>query len=435
MKEIKNVTEMEGSPRQRPAGKERLRVIVTTDGEGDDQCSMIRYLLYANEWETFGLIHSSSKHHWQGDADHEPYKWQGTTWIDEQLDRYEQVYPSLIRHDAKYPSPANLHKQVFVGNVAYEGEMVEATPGSDRIVEVLLDDDPRPVWLQAWGGPNTIARALKTIADEHPERVAEVSRKAKIFMVANQDPTYDQYISHQWPDVLVIQSSAYHPIAYRWRQHLTAEQQTYFEHDWLEANLLGKGPLLELYRTRGGHFLSEGDSVAFLHLIDVGLRSGEDPGFGGWGGRFVYRDGRWRSADDDGDRNASVGRWTIAFQNDFAARADRCVKPPDQVNHPPAVVLAHDADLSAKPDEMISLSAEATSDPDDDALTYSWWVYAGPSTYPGAMSITGADQPQAQLRVPADIQPGQTIHVICEVTDNGTPPLTRYRGVIVACEY
>ncbi len=429
-----NVTEMEGSPRQGPRGGERLRVIVTTDGEGDDQCSMIRYLLYANEWETFGLIHSSSKHHWQGDANHEPYKWHGTTWIDEQLDRYEQVYPSLSRHDAEYPSPEHLRKQVFVGNVAYEGEMAEATPGSDRIVEVLLDDDPRPVWLQAWGGPNTIARALKTIKDEHPERVAEVTGKAKVFMVANQDPTYDHYISCQWPDVLVIQSSAYHPIAYRWRQHLNAEQQAYFEQDWLEANLLGKGPLLELYRTRGGHFLSEGDSVAFLHLIDVGLRGLEHPSYGGWGGRFVYRDHLWRSADDDGDRNESVRRWAISFQNDFAARADRCVKAPDQVNHPPKVVLAHDENLSTKAGETIPLSADGTSDPDGDALTCSWWTYSGPSTYPEPVSIAGADQPEAQLRVPADIQPGQTIHVICEITDDGSPPLTRYRRVIVTCE-
>ena len=33
--------------------------------------------------------------------------------------------------------------------------------------------------------------------------------------------------------------------------------------------------------------------------------------------------------------------------------------------------------------------------------------------------------------MPADAQPGQTIHAILEVTDNGTRPLTRYQRVVV----
>ena len=52
--------------------------------------------------------------------------------------------------------------------------MDEVTAGSQRIVEVLLDEsDERPVWIQAWGGTNTIARALKTIEQQHPERMAD----------------------------------------------------------------------------------------------------------------------------------------------------------------------------------------------------------------------------------------------------------------------
>ena len=32
-----------------PTANEKPRVIVTSDGEIDDQCSMIRFMLYANE--------------------------------------------------------------------------------------------------------------------------------------------------------------------------------------------------------------------------------------------------------------------------------------------------------------------------------------------------------------------------------------------------
>ena len=54
---------------------ERLRVIVTSDGEIDDECSMIRFLLYANEWDVEAIITSSSQYHWRG------HKWAGDDWI------------------------------------------------------------------------------------------------------------------------------------------------------------------------------------------------------------------------------------------------------------------------------------------------------------------------------------------------------------------
>jgi hypothetical protein len=52
------------------------------------------------------------------------------------------------------------------------------TPGSDRIVEVLLDNDPRPVWLQAWGGLNNIAQAFYRIKTSYPDRYDEAAAKA-----------------------------------------------------------------------------------------------------------------------------------------------------------------------------------------------------------------------------------------------------------------
>jgi hypothetical protein len=37
-------------------------------------------------------------------------------------------------------------------------------------------------------------------------------------------------------------------------------------------------------------------------------------------------------------------------------------------------------------------------------------------------------------RVPDDAKPGQTINVILEATDSGTPPLTRYQRVVVTIQ-
>lgn len=56
---------------------------------------------------------------------------------------------------------------IRMGNVIEAGDMRQPTPGSELIVDILLDDDPRPVFLQAWGGPNTIARALRSIEERH----------------------------------------------------------------------------------------------------------------------------------------------------------------------------------------------------------------------------------------------------------------------------
>lgn len=413
-------------------GGERPRVIATTDGEIDDRCSMVRFLLYANEWDIEGIIHSSSKHHWKGDGKTPGKTWADEKWLDEQIDAYARCYPNLKRHDPNYPSPEFLRKRAYIGNIALEGDMRRPTPGSDRIAEVLLDDDPRPVWLQAWGGPNTIARALKTIEEKHPDRKAEVTKKALIFLISKQDKTFDEYIVPNWPGIQSIYSTAFRVIAYRAQSLMSKERWAYFDGAWMKRNILeGHGPLCAMYESKSdGAFRSEGDSPAFMHQIDVGLRSVEHPSYGGWGGRFTQIGAEWRSADDDGDQYEDIMRWAKAFQNDWAARADWCATAPPDANHPPIALLKHAVDLDVDPGATVDLSAKGTTDPDGDALSYRWWVYREAGGYWGDATIRGANAEAATVAVPKDAS-GRTIHVILEVRDDGDPPLTRYRRVIL----
>ncbi|OHB78968.1 MAG: hypothetical protein A2Z25_12330 [Planctomycetes bacterium RBG_16_55_9] len=413
------------------------RVIATTDGEIDDRCSMIRFLMYANEWDIRGLIHSSSKYHWKGDDKHEAKSWHPVAWLDEQIDKYAEVYPCLKQNDPDYPSPDDLRKQVFVGNIGYVGDMEQPTPGSRRIAEVLLDSDPSEVWLQAWGGSNTIARALKSIEEEHPDRMAYVSKKAKLFLIANQDDTCDEYILKKWPDVFLIQSSAFGAIAYSWQKIMTPEQQKLFDASWMKVNILsGHGPLCSMYEAHDdGRFRSEGDSPAFMHLMAPGLGSIEHPTYGGWGGRFMRADNRWRSAPDDRDRYKSILRWAEAFQNDWAARADWCVRPYAQCNHNPVIVCNQDRthkvlELSTYPGSKIKLSAGGSFDPDQNKLSYHWWVYKDAGSYWADAPIQDTYSVDATITVPKEAS-GRTIHIILEVTDDGAPPLTAYRRVIL----
>ena len=123
-------------------------------------------------------------------------------------------------------------------------------------------------------------------------------------------------------------------------------------------------------------------------------------------------------------------RWTAALQNDFAARADWCVKSYKQANHPPVVVLRHGTDLKVKPGAKVSLSAQGTTDPDGDKLAYRWWQYQEADSYDGTIELLDTGTQDASFTVPKDAGQGETIHIVCEVTDTGTPPLTRYQRVI-----
>ncbi|HUU17192.1 MAG TPA: nucleoside hydrolase-like domain-containing protein [Sedimentisphaerales bacterium] len=441
----------------------RPRVIATSDGEIDDECSMVRFLLYANEWDIEAIITSSSQYHWRG------HKWAGDDWAQPYLNAYAKVYPNLVKHDPRYPTPKYLQARTLLGNVKAEGEMDEVTAGSQYIVKVLLDkSDHQPVWLQAWGGPNTIARALKTIEEEYPDQMAYVANKIRFFFIWEQDSTYQEYVRPHWGkyNIQTIVSDQFEAIAYRWDRIIPKEKRAFFSGAWMKENILqGHGPLCALYRAHeDGRFRSEGDSPAFLHTIVTGLRNLESPDWGGWGGRYVkvrentwldpvlesgyqYPEGRWYSSSAWGRQRARkkitndralfaylkpMWRWIDALQNDFAARADWCVKPYDQANHPPVVKLTHALDLKVRPGDRVSLSAKGTTDPDGDKLAFLWWQYKEADTYDGAIQIKDAGKQDASFKVPGNAGEGETIHVICEVTDAGTPPLTRYQRVIVS---
>ena len=175
------------------------RVIVTSDGEIDDECSLVRFLLYANEWDIEGIITSSSQYHWHG------HKWAGDDWAVPYLEAYAKVQPNLLKHDNAYPSAAYLRERTFLGNVETEGEMDKITAGSQHIVKVLLDEsDDRPIWIQAWGGTNTMARALKTIEEDHADKMEKVARKIRFYFIWEQDDTYQKYIRPVWGKLVKI---------------------------------------------------------------------------------------------------------------------------------------------------------------------------------------------------------------------------------------
>lgn len=472
------------------------RTIVTTDGEVDDVDSFIRLLLYANEFDLVGLVYSSSQWHYAGDGkgtlftsemqntaerygERTDLRWPGTTWMQHYIDQYAKVYGNLTKHANGYPAPDYLQRIVRVGNIEFEGEMEKDTEGSDYIKAILLDDNPSPVYLQIWGGTNTVARALKSIEEEYKstpqwqEVYRKVSDKAIIYAVLDQDATYGKYVAPNWPEVKVLYNSdQFWSFAYLWPRVVPAELQPYLGGEWFAENIkFNHGPLLAEYYLWGDDkqiagdpehthgdmaeakkydrsqydFISEGDSPAFFYLLDVGLRSMEDASYGGWGGRMVQskeNPNRWEDGKHVTDFNPYTKksdttypqtRWINVLQHDFAARADWCVMSYEEANHPPVVKLSHPQDIVVKPGRKITLSG-AASDPDGDALGYRWWQYEEVDSYKGKLTIQNPDRKKASFTVPKDAKTGETLHLILEVTDAGTPSLTRYQRVIATIE-
>lgn len=481
---------------QRVAAKDapmqKVRTIVTTDGEVDDMDSFIRMLLYTNEFKVEGLIYSSSMWHYKGDGKGTTFtsempmtaklygaitdlRWVGTTWMQEMIDNYAKVYSNLLLHDRSYPTPEYLKSIIRVGNIDFEGDMAKDTEGSDLIKKILLDKNDQPVYVQMWGGTNTLARALKSIEEQYKGKAEwqsvykRVSAKTILYIILDQDAAYKNYVEKSWPDVKVIYNSRqFWCLAYGGVRTFPENMKPYLSGEWFSKNIIsGHGPLLETYylwgdgkqipgdkehnqgneevmKKAGMHkndFLSEGDSPSYFHLFNFGLDQTENPSYGGLGGRFVQSaevKNRWEDGKESADTNPSTQkadatysqvRWFGVLQNDFAARADWCVKKYSEANHAPKVSVGNNQ-IAAKAGEKIILKGKAT-DPDKNQLTYRWWNYVEAGTFSKAVEIQNSESSEASVVIPGDAKLGQTLHLILEVTDNGTPQLTRFQRVVV----
>ena len=138
----------------------------------------------------------------------------------------------------------------------------------------------------------------------------------------------------------------------------------------------------------------------------------------------------WKGAQDDGSWSKPIWRWAEAFQNDWAARADWCVQSSyGNANHRPIAKVNGKLDRKVRPRQKVTLTAKGSSDPDGDRLSYKWWQYCDVDTATGKVKVSNASsQSGASFVVPNE--PGKTIHIILEVTDDGVPRLKHYQRVI-----
>lgn len=400
-----------------------------TDGEIDDRSSMIRFLLYNNDVELLAIIETNSVYQREGHSRKD--------WYEKQLDAYEQVWPNLVVHDPDYPTAGEIRAKSFVGDEDPEHLVVDRnsparrpgskvqimpdnwpdTPGSDRIVEILLEDDPRPVYIQAWGGGNTAARAFNKLKTAYPEDYERAVSKAVMHNIWYQDGA-GNYIEQYHPRITMLLD---HYFNGSWDYGSQSFTYAFIENEVKNNH----GPLGALYPQA---YVSEGDSPAFLWALDNGLRNHEDPTYGGWGGRFYKVDGFENVYADVS--TGSYARWIEAANRDFQVRMDWCVASAfEDANHKPAIQLAGQIDREVKSGETVTVDASGTKDPDGDRISFRWWQFQEAGTCPRMIRIDEPMSGKISFKAPEVEQPC-TIHLILEVKDSGKPALFSFQRMI-----
>lgn len=453
------------SPDLSAADKPRVFVLTDIENEPDDAMSLVRFLTYSNQWDVEGLVATTSVH-----QQNETAAWR----IREIVGAYGEVRDNLELHEPGYPTAEQLMSLIREGRPAYGmaavGEGMDS-PGSELLIEVVDRDDPRPVWVTAWGGPNVLAQALwKIQATRSAEDQEKFISKLRVYTISDQDDS-GPWMRKTFPNLFYIASpgthegGAYHFATWsgisgdNFHGRFVGADFEIVDNPWLDKQIRSKGPLGAQYPWM--KYLMEGDTPSFFNLINNGLSDPEHPDWGGWGGRYEFYTPRlqkwffepenrpfWTDAEDevpgfDGKwhtgNHETIWRWRAAYQNDFSARMDWTIKPYDEANHPPVPKLGHSNRLQAKPNARVDLSAEGSTDPDGDELSYQWFYYGEAGTFTVATARSGqplviedSDQSTAWFTVPTKrVLRNGTMHIILSVTDNGTPPLTRYQRVIV----
>jgi CubicO group peptidase (beta-lactamase class C family) len=426
--------------RQMTLTDSRRRLIIETDagGDPDDEQSLVRFLLYANEWDVEGII--ANRPVTRRPENKNPQD-SGLGVLRRLLDAYGECRPNLVQHDARYPTKEFLWQRTVAG--------YNDTDDAMKLVLSAVDkDDPRPLWYSDWGtdsgaATNNLKRALDLVQRERgPEGYAQFKSKLRL----SSSDKFGDHTTTIAPPFRIWVNTFQPPLeGNRWYHRFSALTSQAGGFDLVRDVLTEHGPLGALYPTNTTHWAKEGDTMTFLYLVPTGMNDPNEPLWGSWAGRYGLSESLpgkpyyWANQADTWNgatsRDNTLARWAADLQNDFRARLDWCMKPPHEANHAPRAVL-NGADgkeilyIAARPGQAISLDAGLSQDPDGDALVCEWFVYREAGTYEGEVTLTNASSSLALLHVPSNAA-GKTIHVILAVRDSGTPPLAAYRRVIV----
>ena len=382
-----------------PTDKRRLFVLTDIANEPDDAQSLVRLLVYSNEFDIQGIVATTSV--WLND----------TTRADQIygiLDAYEEVLPNLRKHADGYPEAAYLRGLVTSGLPVYGMDGVGSAKDSDgsKLLVSAVDASDEPTWVLVWGGSSVLAQALWHVnATRSSTEVEKFVSKLRAYAISDQDNT-GVWIRRNWPQLFYI-ASVHHFNRYAlaaW-SGISGEAHYFFpceadeavvSSQWIESNIQSVSALGAKYPDP--EFIVEGDTPSLLYMIPNGLSDPQYPEWGSWGGRYGpvnYGEGHFADTvdvvvDQSGKTimgsHITVWRWREAFQTDFAARMQWSAQPKfTKAQHAPVVSVNGDTTrnvlkIIAKEGQEIIVDASSSCDPDGGKLSYKWWQYLEPSS-------------------------------------------------------
>jgi hypothetical protein len=242
---------------------EKSRVVVLTDveNEPDDTESLVRLMLYSNVIDLQGLVATTSVHLKSRVAPDS---------IRRVIKSYGQVRDNLLKHEPGFPATDALMALVKVGPAIYGMQAVgpdQESEGSEWIIRMLDLPDDRPLWVTAWGGPNTLAQALfKLRRTRSEDELKRLVAKLRVYTISDQDDS-GPWIRQNFPDLFYIVSpGGYGAATWTGIMHVEPDfDNTTISNRWLAENIQqGHGLSRRCVRHGGRYALVAGADSEWL---------------------------------------------------------------------------------------------------------------------------------------------------------------------------
>jgi hypothetical protein len=318
---------------------ERPRLAVLTDigGDPDDQQSLVRLMVYANEFEIEALIASAS-----GTRGELKGAVTRPDLIRQTVEAFGKVRPALEQHAKGWPETRQLLERIKTGNPqrgrAHIGEGHD-TDGS-RWLRQCIDASTaeRPLNISIWGGQTDFAQVLWDARQSRSAGdFAQWVRRFRVYDINDQDGIAE-WMRAEFPGMFYILAQTPAGRDKRegtYRGMYLGGDESLTSREWIEKHVRSQGPLGALYPLKtwtapNPHScMKEGDTPSWFFFLPMGGNDPADPTKPGWGGQFRREpDGWYRDlpAAKDFDPRETVSRWRPAFQADLAKRMSWCVR-------------------------------------------------------------------------------------------------------------